>query len=127
MEVAMPGLSKRSGYTFDGACEYFRNTIVIVSKVWVYELDDQPVAFLAIENEFIDRLYVAPRYHRRGIGQALLDHAHTLSSFHLWLYTHEKNKIARAFYEKNGFTATKFGVSPPPESEPDVEYHWRIV
>ena len=34
-------------------------------------------------------------------------------------------KASRAFYEKYGFTAEKFGVSPPPESEPDVEYHWR--
>ncbi len=30
-----------------------------------------------------------------------------------------------AFYEKNGFIAEKYGISPPPESEPDVEYHWR--
>jgi ribosomal protein S18 acetylase RimI-like enzyme len=44
---------------------------------------------------------------------------------HIWLYTHAANKMARAFYEKNGFVAEKFGVSPEPESEPDVEYHWR--
>jgi hypothetical protein len=28
-------------------------------------------------------------------------------------------------YEKHGFKAVKFGLSPPPESAPDVEYRWR--
>jgi hypothetical protein len=40
------------------------------------------------------------------------------------LYTLQINTNARAFYERNGFRALKFGLSPPPESEPDVEYHW---
>ena len=31
----------------------------------------------------------------------------------------------RQLYETHGFGAVKFGVSPPPESAPDVEYHWR--
>ena len=34
-------------------------------------------------------------------------------------------KASKAFYEKLGFNAMKFGTSPPPESAPDVEYHWR--
>ena len=32
---------------------------------------------------------------------------------------------SRAFYEKHGFRAVRFVVSPPPESEPDVEYQLR--
>ena len=44
---------------------------------------------------------------------------------HVWLYTLQINLRARAFYEKNGFVAEAFGVSPPPESEPDIQYHWR--
>jgi len=32
---------------------------------------------------------------------------------------------ARAFYEKQGFVAVRFGQSLPPESAPDVEYRWR--
>jgi len=83
------------------------------------------VAFLAMKDDFIDRLYVDPKFHRRGIGQELMDYAKTLSPGHLWLYMHVANRMARAFYEKNGFVAEKFGVSPAPESEPDVEYHWR--
>ena len=43
----------------------------------------------------------------------------------LELHTHQENVIACAFYEKHGFRAVKFGISPSPESVPDVEYHWR--
>lgn len=125
MHVAMPKMMKRMGFELEGVREYFRNAVIPDNQLWVYELDHTPVAFLGIQGDFIDRLYVDPNYHRRRIGQALLDHARTLSPKHLWLYTHLANKMARAFYEKNNFVAEKFGVSPAPESEPDVEYHWR--
>jgi ribosomal protein S18 acetylase RimI-like enzyme len=125
METAMPGLEERLGHTLDGAREYFRNVVAVENQLWVYEFNNKPVGYLGISGEFIDRLYVDPAHHRRGIGQALMNHARTLSPNHLWLYTHQANTMARAFYEKNGFVAEKFGVSPAPESEPDVEYHWR--
>lgn len=123
VQAAVPELCQRMGYEFNGAREYFKN-VVAENQMWVYELDGIQVGFLGIQNEFIDRLYVDPKFHRRGIGLALLDHARTLSPKHLWLYTDQANKMSCPFYEKNGFVATKFGVSPPPESEPDVEYHW---
>jgi hypothetical protein len=43
----------------------------------------------------------------------------------LELHTHQENHAARQLYEKHGFRAVKFGLSPPPEGAPDVEYHWR--
>jgi putative acetyltransferase len=125
MKAAMPDLDKRMRYTLEDEREYFQNVICVEDQLWVYELENIPVGFLGISGEFIDRLYIDPGYHRRGIGQALLEYARTLAPDHLWLYTHVANRMARAFYEKNGFTAEKFGISPPPESEPDVEYHWR--
>jgi len=125
MEVAMPGLNERLGHTLEDACEFFKNVVVVEDELWVCEMNGVPVGYLGMQGGFIDRLYVAPAYHRRGIGQALLDHARTISPNHLWLYTHVANSIARVFYENNGFIAENFGMSPPPESEPDVEYHWR--
>ncbi len=121
--VAVPELVARMKYEFNGAREYFKS-IVSENQMWVYELDGIPVGFLGIKDDYIDRLYVNPAYHRRGIGQALLDHARALSPNHLWLHTDQSNNMSRPFYEKNGFIAEKFGVSPPPASEPDVEYHW---
>ena len=85
----------------------------------------RPVAFMAIAGDFIDQLYVAPEHQRRGLGQALLAHARTLSPSGLRLFTFQFNANGRAFYEKNGFVVARLGVSPAPESEPDVEYHWR--
>jgi len=55
----------------------------------------------------------------------LLDLARSQSPEHVWLYTLQINLNARAFYEKNGFLPEAFGVSPAPENEPDVQYHWR--
>ena len=124
--AAMPKLMARMGYKIEDAREYFRNVVVPENQIWVYERDGVPLGFLAIQGEFIDRLYVDPAYHRQGIGYALLMKARQLLPKHMWLYTHVANKMARAFYEKNGFVAEKFGVSPEPESEPDVEYHWRL-
>jgi hypothetical protein len=43
----------------------------------------------------------------------------------LSLRTFQMNASGRAFYEKNGFVIARSGVSPPPESEPDVEYRWQ--
>lgn len=81
--------------------------------------------FLALAGSYVDRLYVAPERWRRGIGAALLRRAMALSPAGLELHTHQRNQGARAFYARHGLRAVRFGVSPPPESEPDVEYHWR--
>jgi len=124
-EKSLPDFQRKKGYFFYEDQNYFRDHVLTRNHVWVVEVDDHPVAFIAIVNEFIDQLYVHPDYQRRGIGKALLDFARERSPEHVWLYTLQVNVHARAFYEKNGFTAEKFGVSPPPESEPDVEYHWR--
>lgn len=124
-EKAMPEFQRSKGHFFYEDQNYFQNHILKDNKVWVLELENHPIAFMAMKNEFIDQLYVHPDYWRKGIGNLLLQHAHKQSPEHLWLYTLQVNTNARAFYEKNGFIAEKLGVSPPPENEPDVEYHWR--
>ena len=78
-----------------------------------------------MKGSYIDRLYVDPSEWRKGSGTRLLAFAKSVSSNGLELHTHQENRVARTFYEKHGFTAAKFGTSPPPESAPDVEYHWR--
>ena len=124
-EKSLPEFQREKGHFFYEDRDYFEHHILTKNQVWVVEWGQQPVAFLAINRDFIDQLYIHPDYQRRGIGRALLDFARVLSPDHLWLYTLQVNTNARAFYEKNGFIAEKFGFSPPPENEPDVEYHWR--
>ena len=124
-EKSLPDFQRRKGHFFYEDQDYFRAHIMQENQVWVVEMDRRPVAFMAIRGDFIDHLYVHPDHQQRGIGKALLEHARQVSPEHLWLYTLQVNAGARLFYEKNGFTAEKFGMSPPPESEPDVQYHWR--
>jgi len=124
-EKSLPDFQREKGHFFHEDQDYFRNHILIANRVWVVEIDRRPVAFMAMNNDFIDQLYIHPDHQRRGIGERLLNFAREKSPEHVWLYTLQVNVNARAFYEKNGFVPEKFGVSPPPESEPDVEYHWR--
>lgn len=123
-EKLLPDGQTDTGHHFYEDRDYFRSQVLKNNRVWVVDLDDRPVGFMAMENDFIDQLYIHPGYQRRGIGQELLDFARRQSPEHLWLYTLQSNLNARAFYEKNGFIPEKFGFSPPPENEPDVEYHW---
>jgi ribosomal protein S18 acetylase RimI-like enzyme len=124
-EKSLPEFQNAKGHFFYEDQGYFRDHILKENTVWVVELDARPAAFMAIRGDFIDQLYVHPDYQNRGIGKALLEYARELSPEHVWLYTLQINTNARIFYEKNGFIAEKFGISPPPESEPDVQYHWR--
>ena len=124
-EKSLPEFQNKKGHFFYEDQNYFRDHILKENNVFVVESGQRPVAFMAIKDEFVDQLYVHPDYQNQGIGKALLDYARKLSPEHVWLYTLQINLNARAFYEKNGFIAEKYGMSPPPESEPDVEYHWR--
>jgi GNAT superfamily N-acetyltransferase len=123
-ELALPEFQHRKGHSFEEDRVYFRDVILINNDVWVAEAGGEAVAFMAISEDLIDQLFVHPAHQRQGLGKALLEHARNLSPEHLWLFTLQINTKARAFYEKNGFRAVRFGISPPPESEPDVEYHW---
>ena len=121
---ALPDFQARKGYTAAEDREYFRRVILVRDELWVAEREGKPVGFMAIAGDFIDQLYVAPEHQRQGIGRALVAHARRLSPSGLRLYTLQANANARAFYERDGFVAVRLGVSPPPESEPDVEYRW---
>jgi ribosomal protein S18 acetylase RimI-like enzyme len=104
---------------------YFRGVILKENAVWVAEGEEgapSMVGFLALQGDLVDRLYVHLEHQGRGVGSALLEQALVQSPSGLRLFTHQKNVGACRFYERRGFTVLRRGVSPPPESEPDVEY-----
>ncbi len=123
-EVAFPEFIATKGYSFAEDRAYFQNVILKENDVFVADMNATPVGFMAIKDDFIDQFYISPDHQRQGIGTELLLHARKLSPKRLSLYTFQINTNGRAFYEKNGFIATRFGVSPPPESEPDVFFVW---
>jgi len=136
-ESAVVGVWYRSGraaYTFlptwqtftaENAQAVFRNVIRPKCDIWVGTLHQTVVAYLAVNGSYIDRIYVDPIEWRKGWGARLVALTKELSPSGLELHTHQENHAARAFYEKQGFVAVRFGQSLPPESAPDVEYHWR--
>ena len=111
--------------TLERAGEVFRGVIRPRCSIWVGTRHEHVVAFLAMVGSYIDRMYVDPAEWRQGWGTRLVLLAKTLHPEGLELHTHQQNHAARRLYEKHGFRAVKFGLSPPPESAPDIEYHWR--
>ena len=110
--------------TIERAQCVFHHIIRAQCAIWVGILDEHIVAYLAMNKSYLDRLYVDPSEWRKGWGTRFIRLAKHLSPSGLELHTHQENSAARAFYERHGFQAVKFGISPPPESAPDVEYHW---
>jgi putative acetyltransferase len=121
---AQPWLEERMGYTGEQNLAFFRDVICVEFQVWIAAEGATVLGLIALKDNEIDRLYVAPEFQRRGIGSALLDKARELSPEWLGLFTHQRNEKARRFYEARGFSAVRFGMSPPPENEPDVRYEW---
>lgn len=111
-------------HTFDDAQAYFRNAVLPPCNVWVAERAGELCGLLALEAPWIRQLAVFPGRQRAGVGTALLAVARKTSPRELRLYTFRRNEAARAFYARQGFVAVRFGVSPAPENEPDVELHW---
>jgi len=112
-------------FTLEQAREVFDRIIRPHCVIRVATLDERVVAYLAMKGTYIDRLCVDPLEWRKGWGTQLVNIAKQVSPSGLELHTHQENFVARVFYERHGFRAVKFGFSPPPESAPDVEYHWR--
>ena len=112
-------------FTFDQARSIFREVILSRCDIWVGMRNENVVAFLAMNESYIDRMYVDPEEWRKGWGTALIHFAKILHPTGLELHTHQENYPARMLYELNGFKAVRFGMSPAPENVPDVEYHWR--
>ena len=67
---------------------------------------------LAVSNRdgygWIEQLYVSPSLVNQGIGSTLLNHALSVLSPPIRLYTFQANTGARRFYERNGFHAVQF-------------------
>ncbi len=122
---AYPYLPLEQGRSREEDRAFFEGYIASHCKLWVAELDATPIGFMALDGSYLDRLYIHPSAQRSGAGSGLLARAREVSPSGLELHTHQQNLSARAFYEKHGFTAFRFGISPPPESAPDIEYHWR--
>lgn len=101
---------------------FIAGKVLPAQTVTVAERDRELVGFIAIDGEWIEHLYVDPRYASRGIGRRLLQHA-TASMASVRLHCFQSNARARSFYEREGFVAASFGDgSGNEEGLPDILY-----
>jgi GNAT superfamily N-acetyltransferase len=117
-------VAEHQRHTLDDARRFFTDVVLPTCAVLVAERDGRRAAVLAQEGCWIRQLAVFDGHRRCGVGRALVAAARVRSPGELRLHTFQRNVAARAFYETDGFVAVRFGISPAPESEPDVEYRW---
>lgn len=125
MRTAYPYVAEIQRHTAADDLGFFRDHVAVVCTVELAEVDGRIAGLLAQRGEWIDQLFVAVGCQRRGVGATLLRAAQRRAPRGLRLFTFQRNAAARAFYARHGFRIVRFGVSPEPESEPDVEYAWR--
>jgi GNAT superfamily N-acetyltransferase len=124
--TAMPWL--RVVHTVEETRWWMTQVIVPRLEVWVAERDNVTLGFAALQDEWLEHLYVAPNAWRAGAGSMLLEHAKQRRPHGLQLWTFQRNDLARAFYRKHGFTEMRqTDGSANEEREPDVMLEWGPV
>jgi putative acetyltransferase len=104
---------------------FFRERVFAESQLWGYFNDSELVGIIAFHEGWIDQLYILPAWQRRRIGTALLQVAQDRFD-RLSLWTFQRNKRARSFYERHGFVAmSETDGSRNEEKDPDVMYSWQ--
>ena len=121
---AFPYVKAQQRHTLENDEDYFRDAVLPVADVWVAHKGGILLGFMALEGDLIDLLFVAVDAQGQGVGTALMNMAKELFPNRLRAYTFQRNETARSFFAVQGFAEIGFGVSPPPEDEPDVELLW---
>jgi putative acetyltransferase len=121
-DLALPTL--RGLHTPEEDRWFFREHIFATCQVWGFFDNHELVGIIAFREGWIDQLYVLPSSQGRGIGTALLALAQS-RFLRLSLWTFQRNKAARQFYERHGFTLVEeTDGSRNDQKEPDALYRW---
>ena len=104
---------------------FFRERMFKTCELWGYFDNDELIGIIAFREGWVDQLYVLPASQGRGVGTALLQLAKN-RSLKLSLWTFQRNRNARRFYERQGFMLVKeTDGSANEEKEPDALYSWQ--
>ncbi|MEX0760913.1 MAG: GNAT family N-acetyltransferase [Dehalococcoidia bacterium] len=104
---------------------YFTGVVIPTQQVWVVDREGQVAGFAAVDEQFLEHLYVHPARQGQGIGSALLNKAIEVAGETLDLWVFQRNEAARRFYERRGFelVRTTDGAGNE-EKAPDALYRW---
>ena len=78
------------------------NVYMPIAETLVWEADGHVVGFISLLGNEIGAIFVDPKFHRSGIGRALIDRARALRG-DLEVEVFVRNLLGRAFYAKLGF------------------------
>lgn len=112
-------------HTPDEDREFICTHVVTNEEVWLAEEDERVLGFAALAGDVLERLYVHPDAHRRGVGSALLELVQGLrpGGFTFWVF--QQNENARRFYEARGCRLVRLtDGSGNEERTPDALYEW---
>lgn len=87
--------------------EYIPQALKSVDKLIIAENDEEkPIAFMGIENETLEMLFITPSERGQGLGKLLLQYG--ISNYRVnRLTVNEQNPQATGFYEHMGFHVYK--------------------
>ena len=103
---------------------FFAKVVLPRNEVCLAESDGAVAGFIAFAPGWVNHLYVAPPFQRRGVGAKLLDLAKRHNdSLQLWVF--ETNEPAIRFYERHGFRVLERTDGAGNEAkQPDVRMRW---
>ena len=87
--------------------EYVPQALKSVDKLIIAENEEEkPIAFMGIENETLEMLFITPSERRQGLGKLLIQYG--ISNYKVnRLTVNEQNPQAKGFYEHMGFHVYK--------------------
>ena len=123
-KTAMPWLAVV--HTAEETLFWMSQVVLPRLNVCIAERDGRIVGFVALQEDFVELLYVDPADWRAGVGSILLGQAKQRCPGGFRLWTFQRNTIARSFYRKHGLIDIReTDGSPNEEREPDVLMEWR--
>jgi putative acetyltransferase len=122
LTAAMPLMPRI--HTVEEDQNYFAK-ILASQQCWVMGRKGGVFGFIAVENSWVNHLYVLPNYQGIGIGTRLLNIAKEISPSSLQLWTFQANVRAREFYRKHAFIEVELTDGEGNEEKtPDVRLVW---
>ena len=117
------------GHPDDDVRRWLATELMPRNETWVaVDAVGVVVGLMALSDEMLEQLYVAPDWIGRGLGRRFVALAKERRPAGLDLYCFAVNGLARHFYEREGFRPIAFGDgSGNEERQPDVRYAWRPV